>query len=143
MEAPSVSSSSNNARGMRSPSSYFPTLAMDFRCGASPVTAWSATVVGVTEPAYLTTTRASYDTVADDYVEFMRNRFAEWALGRSMLAAFAELVQAGGGGPVADIGCGPGHVTAYLASLGLSAFGIDLSPRMIANARRIHPDLRF
>jgi SAM-dependent methyltransferase len=60
-----------------------------------------------------------------------------------MLVAFAELVRAAGRGPVADLGCGPGLVTAHLTTLGLSAFGIDLSPKMIELARRIHPDLRF
>jgi SAM-dependent methyltransferase len=44
---------------------------------------------------------------------------------------------------VADVGCGPGRVTAHLASLGLDVFGVDLSPAMVAVARRAHPDLRF
>jgi ubiquinone/menaquinone biosynthesis C-methylase UbiE len=46
-------------------------------------------------------------------------------------------------GPVADVGCGPGHVTAHLHELGVDAFGIDLSPGMIEIARRDHPGLRF
>ncbi|WP_434453075.1 class I SAM-dependent methyltransferase [Lentzea sp. E54] len=62
-------------------------------------------------------------------------------LERAMLAAFAEL--AGGRGPVADLGCGPGHLTAHLRSLGLDVFGLDLSPAMIALARAANPDLRF
>jgi SAM-dependent methyltransferase len=60
-----------------------------------------------------------------------------------MPGAFAELVQSAGGGPVADVGCGLGHVTAHPCSLGLTAFGVDLSPRMVEGARRDHPDLRF
>ena len=48
-----------------------------------------------------------------------------------------------GGGPVAEVGCGPGYVTGYLHELGVDAFGIDLSPEMIAIARRDHPELRF
>jgi SAM-dependent methyltransferase len=60
-----------------------------------------------------------------------------------MLGAFAELVQAAGGGPVADAGCGPGHVTAHLHSLGLPAFGVELSPGTVEVARRDHPGLRF
>jgi ubiquinone/menaquinone biosynthesis C-methylase UbiE len=52
-------------------------------------------------------------------------------------------VRAAGGGAVADIGCGPGHVTAYLHTLGLDAFGVDLSPGMVELARREHPGLRF
>jgi SAM-dependent methyltransferase len=47
------------------------------------------------------------------------------------------------GGPVADVGCGPGRITAHLRELGVDAFGIDLSPAMIDMARRDHPGLRF
>lgn len=63
-----------------------------------------------------------------------------------MLAVFAELAAAGGGGlPVADVGCGTGRVTAHLSELGLGldVFGIDLSPQMLAVARQEHPGLRF
>lgn len=56
---------------------------------------------------------------------------------------FAHLVQTAGGGPVADVGCGPGRITGYLRGLGVDAFGIDLSPAMIEIARRQYPDLRF
>jgi hypothetical protein len=35
------------------------------------------------------------------------------APGPGLLAVFAELVQSGRGGPVADIGCGIGRVTAH------------------------------
>ena len=34
-------------------------------------------------------------------------------------------------------------MTAHLHSLGLSAFGVDLSPAMIVVARRAHPGLQF
>jgi SAM-dependent methyltransferase len=95
------------------------------------------------EPSYLRTTRTAYDTVAVDYAELLSTELAAKPLDRALLAAFAELVQAGGVGPVADLGCGPGRVTAHLHSLGLSAFGVDLSPAMVAVARRAHPGLRF
>jgi SAM-dependent methyltransferase len=62
---------------------------------------------------------------------------------RASLALFAELVHGAGGGPVLDVGCGTGYVTGYLHDAGVAAFGIDLSPEMIAIARRDHPDLRF
>ena len=38
---------------------------------------------------------------------------------------------------------GPGKVTRYLHEVGVDAFGIDLSPEMIAIARRDFPDLHF
>jgi SAM-dependent methyltransferase len=97
----------------------------------------------VSEPAYLRTTRAAYDIVAVDYARLLGAELAGKPLDRAMLAAFAELVLAGGAGPVGDLGCGPGRVTAHLDSLGLSAFGIDLSPEMVAVARRTYPGLRF
>ncbi|MFC5827382.1 class I SAM-dependent methyltransferase [Nonomuraea insulae] len=73
----------------------------------------------------------------------MREALGEHPYLRATLALFAELVRTAGGGPVADVGCGPGHVTAYLQGLGLDAFGVDLSPTMIEVARRDHPLLRF
>lgn len=97
----------------------------------------------MTEPPDLRATRAAYDTVATDYAKILSNELAAKPLDRALLGAFAELVAADGGRPVADLGCGPGRVTAHLHSLGLTAFGIDLSPAMVAVARRAHPDLRF
>jgi SAM-dependent methyltransferase len=97
----------------------------------------------VTEPDFLSATRAAYDAVAADYAVRFGAELAARPLDRGMLAGFAELVRAGGDRPVADIGCGTGRVTAHLASLGLSAFGVDLSPRMVAVARQAYPALRF
>jgi SAM-dependent methyltransferase len=92
---------------------------------------------------WLADTRTSYDTVASSYAELLRDGLAGYPYLRGALAVFAELVHAAGGGPVADVGCGPGHVTAHLQGLGVDAFGIDLSPGMIDVARREHPGLRF
>ncbi|GCD42378.1 class I SAM-dependent DNA methyltransferase [Streptomyces paromomycinus] len=97
----------------------------------------------MTEPDFLQDTRRSYDAIADEYVAFEHGDLEAKPLDRAMLAGFAEKVQAAGGGPVADVGCGTGRVTAHLAGLGLSVSGIDLSPGMLAVARRQHPDLRF
>nr|WP_246405639.1 class I SAM-dependent methyltransferase [Modestobacter versicolor] len=62
---------------------------------------------------------------------------------RALLGVFAEQVLAGAGGPVGDLGCGPGRLTTHLAGLGLDAFGVDLSPGMVEVARQRHPRLRF
>jgi SAM-dependent methyltransferase len=97
----------------------------------------------MTEPGFLRATRASYDALAAGYAEWIRDELAARPLDRAVLAAFAELVCSAGLGPVADIGCGPGRVTAHLDSLGLSVTGIDLSPGMIDEARRTYPELRF
>jgi ubiquinone/menaquinone biosynthesis C-methylase UbiE len=92
---------------------------------------------------WLADTRTSYDTVAESYADFVRESLAREPYLRAMLGLFADLVQAASGGPVADIGCGPGHFTAHLHTLGIDVLGIDLSPAMIDLARREHPDLRF
>ncbi|MEV6738293.1 class I SAM-dependent methyltransferase [Streptomyces sp. NPDC051104] len=97
----------------------------------------------MTDATHLETTRASYDTVAADYDRLLRNALDESPFDRAMLGVFAERVLAAGGGPVGDLGCGPGRVTTYLDKLGLDAFGVDLSPGMVAVARRAHPALRF
>ena len=97
----------------------------------------------MTDPSYLAAIRESYDTVAADYVQLVKNPAELDPLSRAMLAAFAETVRSAGLGPVADLGCGPGKVTAYLAELGVPVFGIDLSPRMVELARLAYPDLTF
>ncbi|HZE32365.1 MAG TPA: methyltransferase domain-containing protein [Actinoallomurus sp.] len=97
----------------------------------------------MTEASYLDTTRTAYDAVAVRYAELFGNHLADPPLDRALIAAFAELVRAADAGPVADLGCGPGRVTAHLRDLGLTAFGVDLSPTMIDLAREAHADLRF
>lgn len=89
---------------------------------------------------FLGEARAFYDALAEDYEDRLATDLTTMPVDRGMLAAFAELV---GAGPVADVGCGPGRVTAHLASLGLEVRGIDLSPVMVALARRRVPGLRF
>jgi SAM-dependent methyltransferase len=92
---------------------------------------------GVAQPADLEVVRASYDRVADQYVAMGMGDLLPRPWLRAALAAFAEDVR--DRGPVLDVGCGPGAMTAYLAGLGVDASGVDLSPRMIAHARRLHP----
>lgn len=93
------------------------------------------------QPDDLDDVRASYDRVADAYVDLAVGRLEAEPWLRAALDAFAEDVA--GLGPVLDVGCGPGHVTAYLSARGLDARGVDLSPRMVEHARRLYPALRF
>jgi ubiquinone/menaquinone biosynthesis C-methylase UbiE len=87
--------------------------------------------------------RVAYDLVAEDYAALLEGELATLPLERAMLTAFVEQVEAGGGGPIADLGCGPGRVSGFLAGIGADVRGIDLSPGMIAVARRDHPDIPF
>jgi SAM-dependent methyltransferase len=94
-------------------------------------------------PEFIEATRASYDVFAAGYTARFLAELAARPLDRALLAGFAELVRAADAAPIADIGCGPGSVTAHLNDLGAPAFGIDLSPRMVAQAREAYPGLRF
>ncbi|WP_314223983.1 class I SAM-dependent methyltransferase [Streptomyces zaehneri] len=96
------------------------------------------------EHSALSVTRQAYDAVAPTYAQMFRDSLRDSPLDRAILGVFAEAVSASGDdGQVADLGCGPGHVTAHLDELGLSAFGVDASPAMIELARQAYPRLRF
>ena len=85
--------------------------------------------------------RRSYDAVAERYAAEFAGELDHKPLERALYATFAELV--GADARVGDVGCGPGHVTAHLAALGLDPVGIDPSPGMISVARAQHPTLQF
>ncbi|MEU2726631.1 class I SAM-dependent methyltransferase [Streptomyces griseoviridis] len=95
----------------------------------------------MTDAEFLAPTRAFYDAVAEEYAAMFHDVLATRPLDRAVLRGYAELV--GPGAPVADLGCGPGLVTGYLAGLGLDVHGLDLSDAMLAIARRDNPSLRF
>ncbi|MFB7058496.1 class I SAM-dependent methyltransferase [Streptomyces vinaceus] len=88
-------------------------------------------------------TRTAYNAVVDLYASLFADRLETRPFARAMVATFAELVRGTGNLRTADVGCGPGHLTALLHGLGLDAFGLDLSPAMVDHARRAHPGLRF
>ena len=83
--------------------------------------------------------RDAYASVADLYIE----RF-----GTSQQVPADDLAFIGRHlsirpGQVIDVGCGPGHITGHLRSLGVDAMGIDMVPEFIAHARAAHPDGRY
>jgi tRNA1(Val) A37 N6-methylase TrmN6 len=59
-------------------------------------------------------TRDSYDVLAAEHADVVASGMDGRPLDCALFAAFAELVRAGGNGPVADVGCGPGRVTILL-----------------------------
>jgi SAM-dependent methyltransferase len=95
----------------------------------------------IEQPGDLAVVRESYDRVADNYVEMGLGDLAKYPWLRTVVDGFADAVQ--GLGPVLDVGCGPGDLTAYLAAKGLDVRGVDLSARMIEHARRSYPEQRF
>ena len=90
--------------------------------------------------------RAVYDASAGRYVALVGTELHEATEGpidRALLLAFVELVSARTSGRVADLGCGPGRVAAFLARHGLDVVGVDISPEMLAHARAAHPAIPF
>ena len=83
--------------------------------------------------------REAYGSVAELYIEL----FGTSQKVHADDLAFIERHLAQGPGPVLDVGCGPGHITGHLRSLGVDATGIDLVPEFVAHARASHPDVEF
>ncbi len=78
--------------------------------------------------------RQAYASVADLYIELFGTRKQVHADD----LAFIERHLARQPGTVLDLGCGPGHITDYLRSLGVNATGIDMVPEFVAHARAAH-----
>ncbi len=85
--------------------------------------------------------RESYDRIADEYTRRIFNELEHKPFDRELLNRFAAQVR--DRGKVCDMGCAPGHVARYLHEAGTRVFGLDLSSRMIENARKLNPDLAF
>lgn len=81
---------------------------------------------------------AEYDRLAAPYAavlgdELVGKPFDRWLLDRVAAVAAGE--------QGLDVGCGPGHVAAYLAEGGVRMTGLDLSANMVAQARSRYPEL--
>jgi SAM-dependent methyltransferase len=105
----------------------------------------------------------SYDGIADEYARHIYSELDNKPLDRELLTRFAARVK--GKGAICDMGCGPGHIARFLHDQGRDAnrndndanrnnndadrnnnidiFGLDLSPGMLEEARRLNPDISF
>jgi SAM-dependent methyltransferase len=97
----------------------------------------------VDQRGFLERTRDGYDRTAGPYAERFHDYLDDKPVDLAMVSAFAGLVSMSGNKRVADVGCGTGVTTAKLRSSGIDAFGIDLSPNMIAEAQRLNRDIEF
>jgi trans-aconitate methyltransferase len=79
--------------------------------------------------------RESYDRLAEEYARRIAGELQHKPLDRELLDRFAKATA--GRGEVCDMGCGPGHVACYLHAAGASVFGLDLSPGMVQQARKL------
>ncbi|MEQ1508639.1 MAG: class I SAM-dependent methyltransferase, partial [Myxococcota bacterium] len=80
-----------------------------------------------------------YDRLAAAYADRLWTELDDKPIDRWLLERVAREAV----GPVLDVGCGPGHVTAFLAAHGADARGLDLAPGMVEVARARSPGLAF
>lgn len=85
------------------------------------------------------------DNVAAAYAEAFLHELDHKPFDREILTRFAATTRTKTrhGKPVCDIGCGPGHVGAFLAEQGIETVGVDLSSGMVAQARTTYPQMNF
>jgi uncharacterized protein len=105
-----------------------------------PTTVDRESVLGSGPEARDDKVRAAYAAVATSYAEQLDDEldglpFESWLLRR--------VVELSDGAPVIEVGTGPGHVAAFLAEAGAQATGLDLTPEMVAEARRRHPGVSY
>src|SRR5512139_3090754 len=89
----------------------------------------------------ISNTQTSYDQVAREYAEKFKDEMDDKPFDRDCLDRLAREVA--GLGPICDLGCGPGQIARYLQRQGVSTLGVDLSPKMIAAAQRLNPEIHF
>jgi ubiquinone/menaquinone biosynthesis C-methylase UbiE len=83
----------------------------------------------------------AYDRVAEEYAAAFAGEHEKKPKDLEMLQRFSQRLKEKG--PVWDLGCGPGHTAGHLARLGLDVSGMDLSGKMLTQARRRFPDICF
>jgi ubiquinone/menaquinone biosynthesis C-methylase UbiE len=82
-----------------------------------------------------------YDTVAKEYAETFSDEHEKKPKDQEILHRFSQEI--GDRKPVWDFGCGPGQTTKYLKNLGIEISGLDLSEKILEQARTIHPEIHF
>lgn len=81
----------------------------------------------------------SYGARSDEYTDLFGDIAAAHPDDRALVAEWAGALD----GPVLDLGCGPGHWSAFLHGLGVDVSGVDLTPEFIRIARARHPRIDF
>jgi Methylase involved in ubiquinone/menaquinone biosynthesis len=81
----------------------------------------------------------AYDKKADNYDNTFDGRFTE-RFKKALLSA----IDVSNGDSVLDIGCGNGTLLSRLSNIqSIAAFGVDISPKMIENAKAHYPGFNF
>jgi SAM-dependent methyltransferase len=90
-----------------------------------------------------TSVGAAYDAVAEHYTTLYADQIRADATERWIIDQFGQLCREAGNELIADLGCGPGRLSAFLTEAGNHILGVDVSAEMIRIARRRSPHLSF
>ena len=82
---------------------------------------------------------SAYSARAEEYAQALGHMAVTAEEDRRLIARWARGVQ----GRIVDLGCGPGHWTAYLHDLGLQVEGLDPVKGFIEIARAQHPHVTY
>lgn len=82
---------------------------------------------------------AAYGRRAREYAELLGSISATAVEDRELIGTWASSLD----GPVLDVGCGPGHWTAWLEQRGVDIEGVDPVLEFVAIAREQHPGCAY
>lgn len=82
----------------------------------------------------------AYGRRAEEYISLLGDIEATASLDRELIAGWARGQP---GGPLLDVGCGPGHWTNWLHEQGLDVGGVDPTPEFVYAARKRFPEVSF
>jgi ubiquinone/menaquinone biosynthesis C-methylase UbiE len=83
--------------------------------------------------------RDAYASVADLYIELFGTSRQVHVDDLAFIGRHLSIQP----GNVLDVGCGPGHITGYLRSVGVDAMGIDMVPEFITHANAAYPTGKY
>jgi ubiquinone/menaquinone biosynthesis C-methylase UbiE len=82
-----------------------------------------------------------YDKIAVEYAGAFSGEHEKKPKDQEVLRRFIKEIS--DRRPVWDFGCGPGETTKYLSDLGIEISGLDLSEKLLEQARTANPELQF
>lgn len=90
---------------------------------------------------YLNKIENAYDGMAKEWADAFSGEHDKKPKDIEILQGFSEII--GKRKPVWDFGCGPGNTAGYLKKLGIEVSGLDLSGKILEEARKLHPGIDF
>lgn len=83
----------------------------------------------------------TYDILAKEWAETFSDEHNKKPKDQEILHRFSQEI--GVRTPIWDFGCGPGNTTKYLKDLGVEISGLDLSEKILIQAKTNHPAIHF